>query len=234
MPSVASSAVLGTQFNQEMMKKPGAKVFFTPSELIQRWHYDRIINVKVNKSFWIGLAERLVSNGITPVVFNGINSRDISELSEKCIYVRDNDIGKVMAAMRATGCVLDIFSGISRLAIAARTPYVYVDERTRYLGQKEIEIEGLCCEKNLPREFIYSFPGVLEEGDEEVWQANIYDMVIAKLLEFLPTLNRDEWPSPVESNEIVLYENVKKNKMKKLGIKFIKVNRDMRRSDDGE
>ena len=59
-------------------------------------------------------------------------------------------------------------------------------------------------------------------------------MVIAKLLEFLPTLNRDEWPSPVESNEIVLYENVKKNKMKKLGIKFIKVNRDMRRSDDGE
>ena len=235
LPSVASSALLGNQFNQEMIKKLGTKIFIYPTELIQKWHYDKITNVKVPKAFWVGLAKKLNENGFIPVVFSGINAYDISlELLEKCIYVRDNDMTKAMAAMRAAGCVLDIFSGISRLAIAARTPYLYMDERSRHSAQKEIEIEGLCCEEGLPREYIYSFPDTMEDGNETDWQVNFYDLILAKLLNFVPELDRDKWPSPVESNEIVLYENVKSNKMKKLGIKFIKVNRDMRRNDDGE
>ena len=144
LPSVASSALLGQQFNQEMIKKSGSKVFIYPTELIQKWRYDKIINIRVNKNFWSGLIRELVDNGITPVIFKGVNAQNISsELLEKCIYLRDNDITKAMSAMRATGCVLDIFSGISRLAIAARTPYLYIDERQRNLAQKETEIEGL-------------------------------------------------------------------------------------------
>jgi len=235
LPSVPSTAILGQQFNLDMMQKPGQKVFLYPTELIQKWQYDKIINIRANKYFWSGLVKRLLNNKIIPVIFKGTSSQDIlPELSEQCIYVRENDIAKAMAAMRAVGCVLDVFSGISRLAIAARTPYLYMDERLRNTGQKEFEIEGICCEKQLPREYIYSFPNIVSEGDEEVWQTNIYDIILAKMFAFLPGLNRDEWPSPIESIEPVLYENVKNKKMKKIGIQFIKTNRDMRRENDGE
>ena len=229
LPSVPSSALLGQAFNLEMIKKPGTKVFIYPTELIQRWQCDKITNIKASKNFWTGLVRQLLDNKITPVIFKGANSQDIAhDLIDRCIYVRENDIAKVMAAMRVTGCVIDIFSGISRLAIAARTPYIYMDERIRNLGQKESEIEGLCCEKGLPREYVYSFPNVVTEGDEDVWRTNIYDIVLGKLFKFLPELDRENWPSPVENIETVLYENVKKDKMKKIGIQFIKVNRDMR------
>jgi hypothetical protein len=235
LPSVASSALLGQQFNQELIKKPGSKVFIYPTELIQKWNYDKITYIKANKDFWNSLVKELLNNGITPIIFNGIGVKEMSlELMEKCIYVRDLSIEKAMAAMRVSGCVLDIFSGISRLAIAARTPYIYLDERIRSLGQKEFEIDGLCCEKGLPREYVYSFPNVIPEGNESVWKTNIYDVILARLFKFLPTLNRDNWPSPVESLESVLYENVKKNRMKKIGVKFIKVNRDVRRNNDVE
>ena len=234
LPSVASAAILGQQFNQELIKKPGSKVFIYPTQLIQKWHYDKIVNIGIDRTFWTGLTKELVDNGITPVIYYGINSYDLSpDLYEKCIYLRDKDMSKVMAAMRATGCVLDVFSGISRLAIAARTPFVYVDERARHVGQKEVQIEGLCCEKGLPREYIYSFPNVIAEGDEPTWKANLYDLILAKLFKLLPGLDRDQWPSPVESLETVLYSNVKDKELKKLGIQFIKVNRDMRRRDDG-
>ena len=233
LPSVASSALLGQKFNQEMIKKQGAKVFIYPTELIQKWSCDKIVNIKSSKKFWTGLANKLLDNGIIPVVYNGSNTQELApEVLEKCICVKEDDVSKMMAVMRTTGCVLDIFSGISRLAIAARTPYIYVDERARSFGQKEVEIEGLCCEKGLPRTCIYSFPSVIFEGDEEMWKVNIYDVILARLLKFLPTLNRDEWPSPVESLELVLYENVKRNKMNKMGVRFIKVNRDMRRDND--
>ena len=228
LPSVPSSAILGPVFNQEIIKKP-LKVFIYPVELIQKWYYDKIINIKVDRNFWKELTKELINNGITPVVYTGINCYDISsDFSDKCIYLKDHDMGKVMSTMRATGCVLDVFSGISRLAIAARAPYIYVDERTRNNNQKESEIEGLCCEKGLPREYVYSFPHIATDEEVNNWKISLFDVILSKLFKFLPELNRDIWPSPVESIETVLYENVKIKKLKKFGIQFIKVNRDMR------
>ena len=45
--------------------------------------------------------------------------------------------------MRMTGCVLDVFSGISKLALAARTPFIYVDDRARYVSLKEVELDDI-------------------------------------------------------------------------------------------
>jgi hypothetical protein len=229
LPSVSSSAILGPLFNKEIIKKSGYKVFISPSELIQKWHYDKIVNIKVARLFWKELVKELINSGITPVLHIGVNGYDISsDFLDKCIYLKDYDISKVLAAMRATGCVLDIFSGISRLAVAARTPYMYIDERVRHSGQKENEIEGLCCEKGLLREYIYSFPDVIVNGDISTWKTSLFDLILSKLFKFLPILNRDTWPSPVESLEIVLYENVKQANLKKFGIQFMKVNKDIR------
>jgi hypothetical protein len=144
------------------------------------------------------------------------------ELTDECIHFREPDLTKVLAAMRAVGCVLDVFSGISRLAIAARCPFLCVDERRRFSGMSEYEIDDLCAFQ-LPREYIYSFTTIIESGERAAWKSNLYDLITVKLNKFIPSLDRDTWPSTTECNLIVPYERVRQEKSKKLGTRFIKV-----------
>jgi hypothetical protein len=51
--------------------------------------------------------------------------------------------------------------------------------------------------------------------------------VIARLDSFLPSLNRDSWPSTAELMEIVPYKAVKAKKTKRIGTRFIKVPKDL-------
>lgn len=225
--NIPSSTILGQSFNQEIMARAGHKVFLWPALKIRSWMHGKLHYIKAPRDFWIGLVEGLIKENLVPVVYNNFYCHDISsDLSDKCIYFYDKDVMKVMSAMRAAGCVLDVFSGMDRWAMEARTPFISLDERSRYVCQKENEIDGLCCEEDLPRKYIFLFPTIIENGNRDGWNVNIYDPIMSKLRNFIPTLDRGNWPSITEKTDIVLYEKVSKKKMKKIGTRFIKINPD--------
>lgn len=224
LPLVPSTTSLGMDFGRQIASK-GLKVFIHPAKQVIGWRHNHQVYIKTEKKFWLTLTERLLENNITPVVYKNQFSHDISSDAQDCLFVWDDNLAKILAAMRTTGCVLDLFTGISRLAIAARTPFVAFDERSRYFGTKEYEIDDLCGEQ-LPKEYIFGFTTIIENDDKNGWNANLFDNVIARLTKFLPKLDRDSWPSTSESYEIVPYERVRKFKNKKLGTKFIKIEHD--------
>jgi hypothetical protein len=225
--NIPSATFLGNEFLQELGRKPGHKVLTSPSTHIRTWQHGKLVYTKTPKQFWVDMYEHFLKNNITPVVYAGLNAHDITpEMTDRCLYIHDPDVLKLYAAMRAVGCVLDVFTGLDRWAVAARTPFVSLDERQRYFEQKENEIDGLCCPEGLPRKYIFLFPTIIEYGALDVWKVNIFEPITAKLLSFLPVLDRSAWPSMSESNEIIPYSNVSKKKMKKIGTKFIKVNKE--------
>jgi hypothetical protein len=127
--------------------------------------------------------------------------------------------------MRATGCVLDLFSGISRIAIAARCPYLMMDERAKHVALKEYEIDDLCA-TGLPRDYIFGFPTIIRSGDPNLWKLNIFDLTLKRLEVLAGKIDPNNLPSTSESNEVVTYDQVRKRKIKRLGPRFIKRNRD--------
>lgn len=222
MPSIPSAVLLGQDFNRELNRRSGYKIFVHPSIYLNDWQQGRVRSVKASYEFWSYLVKRLIGEGFVPVVYQNTNTYDLSkDFTESCIYVTDENVLHVLSAMRSTGCVLDMFTGISRFAILARTPFLCCDERARFNALKEFEIDDLCA-LQLPKEYIFSFSTIIESGDEYTWKVNIVDTVISKLWEFIPKLDRDTWPSTAEYHEIVPYAIVQRRKAKKLGIRFIK------------
>jgi sporulation protein YlmC with PRC-barrel domain len=120
---------------------------------------------------------------------------------------------------------VDFFSGISRYALAARTPFVCFDERIKFSSLKEYEINDLCGKK-VPKEYIFGFSTIIESGDKASWSSNLIDHLLVKLDKVYEKMDRDSWPSSSETNDIVPYDSVRKIKNKKLGSRFIKINRD--------
>jgi hypothetical protein len=225
LPNVPSSSIVGIDFTKELMSRPGFKVFIYPSRWVSTWSCGKNYHNKVTKDFWVALVEKLLNSGVSPVVYLSPLTHDISvDFAEKCLYVSDPDISKVLGVMRGTGCVLDIFSGISRLAIMARCPFVSCEERSKYFGLKEYELDDLCG-YGLPKQYIFSFSTIIREGNVDIWNTSLFESIVKKFNSFLPTLDRDKWPPTTESITKVPYSIVRKKEMKKIGAKFIKVRR---------
>ena len=227
LPFVPSSSVLGKDFNRDLAVKAGYKVFLHPSIFAKFWHSGRSENIKVKREFYIELIRTLSSRNITPVVWQNFLSFDLTDSCfDKAIIFKEPDIIRAMAAMRATGCVLDIFNGLSRYALMARTAFTCVDERTRYNSTKEHEIDDLCG-GSIPKQYIFTFSTILTEGTLANWNADVFPSIVNRLENFMPNLNRDEWPSTAESHELVAYDKlVRIQKPKKFGTRFIKVIQD--------
>jgi hypothetical protein len=226
LPMVPSAAVLGRDFNRLMAEKGGYKVFIHPTFTVQGWITGKVSQINLAKEFWVSLCRSLITNHMVPVVWRSFMSYDLSpDLPEQCIHLNEPDIGKVLGAMRACSCALDVFNGLSRLAIAARTPYLSIADRQQYTSLKEFEIDDLCG-KDLPREYIFSFPTILEGNSGSVWDYAVLDNMIARLKSFLPDLDRDTLPSTGELTDIVPYDSVRKTKAKKIGVRLLKVPRD--------
>lgn len=225
LPFVPSSTILGKDFNRDLSVKAGYKIFLHPSLFYKKWINGRSLNFPVAKEFWVELCEYLLEKGFHPVVWlNGL-SHDISpDLAGKCIFIKETDVIRVLAAMRATGCVLDVFSDISRFAILARTPFVALDERCRYKNLKEYEIDDICG-ANFSN-YIFTF-STLINGYSKSWSRDIFPTIVQRLEHILPNLNRENWPTTGESIELVNYkEKVRKLTLKKIGTHFIKVNKE--------
>lgn len=226
LPDVPSAASLGNEFLRILGKKSGHKVFLYPSKRLECWKMGQTQTVRASKEFWSALVDELLKNNFTPVLYKDGTTHDLSaDYTDDCIHIWEPSIFKVMGAMRHCGCVLDIFNSTSRLAIAAKTPFIMVDERARREGLKEFEIDDLCA-RNLPREYIFGFATIIEGGNKSDWKSNLFDNIIARLNSFLPELDRDSWPSTAASYEVVPYDQVRRNKKKRMGTRFIKIPRD--------
>ena len=221
LPMVPSSTMLGDGFLRDL-ERPGFKVFLSPTVFVDSWDRGQCVPTRTSSQFWYYLARELVLYDMVPVVYQNEFTHDLSpELADQAIYLTGNDVMRTLAAMRATGCVLDVFNGFSRLAMAARTPYLAVDIRNRYNVLNEWEAKGICCEKMLPRDYIFSFSTILTFG-LPVWKSSLFDIVIKRLKGFQQALDRNTWPPTSESVEIVPYSVVQQPRVKKLGPKFIK------------
>lgn len=227
LPFVPSAAILGKEFARQLSAKAGFKIFFSPTTYCKQWDSGRAKNKIVKKEFWNELVDKLLSSNYVPVIWQNELTYDLSQdYLDKCLFVNDPDISKVLVAMRATGCVLDVFNEISRLAIAARCPFLAIDERSRYNGLKEYEIDDICA-SFLPKQYIFSFSTILTDGQVQNWRHDILQSIVTRLDNFLPSLVRDEWPSTIETFSFFDYtKTVREIERKKLGTKLLKINRD--------
>lgn len=218
LPSIPSSRI---EFNRDLAQRSGYKVFVHPVRTVRAWDRGREVTIRANKKFWYYLIDRLVGSGFTPVVWQDFATFDVSsELENKCVYVSEPRILDVLGIMRTTGFVLDVFEGLGRFATAARVPFLSCTERRLYGAVKEYEIDGL-CNTGVPHRYIFSFPTIVEGN---VW-SDFVDTVVGKMEAFIPGLNRDAWPSTAEQSAVVPYGLVKEKKRKKIGARFIKVDK---------
>jgi hypothetical protein len=216
LPTIPSSKV---EFNKLLAQKSGYKVFVHPSRTLKAWNKGREIVLKSRIDFWYGLLNKMLNDNFQPVVYQDQSTFDVSkEFESRCVYCTESKITDVLGAMRTTGCVLDVFSGISRFSSIARTPFIACTERNLYNGVKEWETDSL-CNSILSHRYIFTFPTIIESGHWNELATNI----VSKLESFIPRLNRDEWPSTVEQSIVLPYSMVKKTKTKKIGAHFIKV-----------
>lgn len=226
LPPVPSALVMGTDFVRELNKKIGPKVFVYPSLYYYGLRHGKTQRSKTDYDFWVALINRLIEEGFVPIVYQNAWSHDVSRiLVDKCVYVTDGNMLNVAAAMRLSDCVLDVFSGISMYALAARTPCLACDERARYFEEKEFEIDDLCGRK-VPKEHIFAFSTILESKNPSLWKVNLFDGVVNKLSFMIEKYGRDKWPSATEIDEIVPYANVRSRKVRKFGTRFVKIERD--------
>lgn len=225
LPSINSSASLGMDFARHIASKD-LKFFIYPCKDAYCWRMGKVEKLTTSRDFWVSFVSKMVNDGFHPVIYRDIFCHDIStDINENCSHIWDQDISKVLSAIRATGFVVDFFSGISRLAICARTPFLCFDERSRYNNTKECEIDDLCG-KDLFKDYIFSFATIISSENKDNWRANLLDPVTSKLNKIFPLLERDSYPSATESNNIIPYDFVRKNKNKKFGSRFIKIKRE--------
>jgi len=222
LPAVPSSVCISEALKVELSKRDGHKVVIYPARKVRSRQAGRTINLMAQKDFWVCLVNRLLKEGITPVIYQNAFTHDLSrDFAEKCVYLVSNNLGEILASMRYVGCVLDIHTGISRLAIAARCPFVAVDERVRYIEDRDCEVDDLCCDRT-PKHYIFSFSTLLMTGTDADWNSSIIDNIVSRLNKFIPAFDRETWGSTTESDEFVSYDIVRKRKIKRLGMNFIR------------
>lgn len=222
LPNLPSAVVLGNDLNRRLTQQY-RKVLIYPTIKIQDWKNGQIENLQISKMFWVGLMNKLLEERITPVVYQDYNTFDLSpDFHDSAVFVANKSALDLLALMRSVGCVLDVFSGISRYAIAARCPFVVCQDRHIFNTLKDYEIDDLCgydVEKN----YLYIFPAICEENNQLYWNQSLFDAIISKVISFCDGSNRDDWPSTGEINEIVPYNRVREIKCKRMGTRFIKI-----------
>jgi hypothetical protein len=219
LPDVPSSNKLSPSFLAEMERKQGRKIVVYPVTKLAVRHRGQTIYMPVLRSFWDATIEMLLSEGFMPVVYQNWFTYDMSkEFTDRCVYLVPRNVSDVLAAMREVGLVLDVHSGISRLAIAARTPFIAVDERLRFIESGDYEIDDLCCE--MPRKYIFSFSTLLMSGGPAEWKDSLLDNILMTLKSFNPT-DSGNWGATHESYDSVSYDRVRERKARRCGVTFI-------------
>jgi hypothetical protein len=222
LPEVPSANLISSDFKNQILSRNGQKIVVYPSSKIKSWQGGKSIWMSVSKEFWIALLEKLIKEGYEPVLYQNWFTYDMSkDFADKCLYLVSKDISDVLAAFRHIGMVLDVHTGISRIAIAARCPYIAVTERKIYVEEKDFEIDDLCA-TDLPRQYIFSFSTQLMVGNNYDWEVSILGNILSRIKFFMPKIEQKLLPSTSTSYESLSYDKVMERKSKRMGSKFIK------------
>lgn len=206
-------------FLKLLSSRQGYKVLVYPTRKIDGWRRGRLERVSCRVEFWEKLLEKMLVNGFLPVVYADEATYDLSpKFADRCMFFTNQKLLDVFAVMRSCGCVLDVFSGISRWAVAARTPFVYLTERHMYFECKEYEIDDLCANQ-LPYRYIFSYTTMIEGVD----YISLVDTIISKLKNFVPEIDRNHLPNTSELSVVSPYLMVRQHKAKRFGTKFFKI-----------
>ena len=103
------------------------------------------------------------------------------------------------------------------MASAARTAFLAVDERQRFVAYQDYAVDDLCCE-DMPRQYIFAFWKMLMVGGPQEWKASVIDNIIKRLESFNP---KGDWGYTTESYEEVSYDSVRQRKVRRMGVTFI-------------
>lgn len=226
LPEVPSETLIAPGFRTQIERKSGRKVIVFPARRMRTWHKGKLAYLPMPEAFWHGLCDQLLGEGIVPVIWQNWFTHDLSrEFTDRCVYLVPRNITDVLAAMRYIGMTLDVFSGISRIAIAARTPFVAVDERLRYVNSKDYVVDDLCA-GSVPRQYIYAFATMLLSGSQKEWRASITDNIVARLNRFIPETQEQDWGSTNQSYNEVDYSVVRQRESKHMGVHFISTSKE--------
>jgi len=186
-------------------------VFISPTRRIRSWKLGRQEMLLTKKEFWVHLIKKLIKAGYFPVIYQNYMTYDLStDVTNDCYYFVEPSFQAVLSTMRVCDCVVDIFNGLSRFAYVARCPFIAYDERQRYSEDKEFEIDDLCGE-DVPRQYLFGFAPVMQGQN---WDT-VVDALLNKIGEFIPKLDRNNWPSTAAFSKTCSYNNVRHQKKKK-------------------
>lgn len=218
LPNIPSISKVTDKFRDQILERDGRKILVYPVTKMRSWQRGKSLNLPISKEFWDVLLERLLAEGYLPVVYQSPFTYDMSrEFVERCVYVVPSTVEDLLTAMRCIGLVLDVFSGVSRLAIAARTPFLAVDERQRFMAHQDYAVDDLCCE-DMPRQYIFSSSTMLMTGGPQEWNVSVIDNIIKRLENFNP---EGDWGSTTELYGEVSYDSVRQRKIRRMGVTFI-------------
>lgn len=203
----------------EMEKYKGKKIIVYPVTKMRSWQKGKSVYLPVSKNFWNTTIDTLLEEGFVPVVYQNWFTYDMSvDYVDKCMYITSTT-SDLLSAIRQVGLVLDIHSGISRLALSARCPFLSVDERFRYIESQDYVLDDLCSE--VPRQLLFSFSTMLMADGPKEWRSGLLDNVVVRLNKMLSDSNINDLPSTNESFHEISYDRVKNRKAKRYGVTFI-------------
>jgi len=222
LPEVPSASFISKDFKTQLTSREGTKIVVYPSTRMQSWQKGAITQLPVQQEFWVAMINRLIKDGYVPIVYQNWFTYDMSkEFEDRCLYLVPRTTSDLIAALREIGILLDIHTGVSRLAIAARCPYLAATERQIYIENKDYELDDLCA-ASLPRQYIFSFSTQLMVGTPEEWEISILSNIMKRLKEFIPEIKKEDLPSTLGSYEPVSCLSVRTRKSKRLGSAFIR------------
>lgn len=219
LPEVPSESLIAEAFRQQVSRREGRKILIYPATKMRSWQRGKSMYLPVSKEFWKALCDRLLDEGFAPIVWQNWFTYDLStDYVDRLTYLVPRNVADVMAAMRYLGLVLDVHSGVSRLALAARAPFISVDERLRFVNEQDYVLDDLSC--GSPRQYIFSFSTMLMTGGPKEWSNSVLDNIVARAKNF--DTDSDNWGSTNESYEVVSCDRVRKRKSRRLGATFIR------------
>ena len=142
-----------------------------------------------------------------------------------CLFLNEYDMSKVLSAMRLTGCVLDLFSGVYWLANLARTPCIVYDERNKYFNTKEYELFDI-SKMETPSKLVFSFVNSIVNGNKDSWHNDMFKSIKNDIINFVPFLDRDTWTTTSEFNKTTSINSIRKIHNRKFGTRFIKISKE--------
>ena len=196
------------------------KIFIFPNKTMQVIRKGKLVFEEIKSEFWTNLIKKLLENNISVFCIKHPLTHDVSSnfIDEKNIlFFNELDVNQIMSLMRMSGCVFDFFSGISRLAIISRTPYILADERIRYFNYREYEFEDVVGE-SLHGERFFIFADLMNSNND--LYNNIASNIISKIDKIIK--NNKGILSSEYTDKLSNYQNVRYYQSKKMGLQFLK------------